>query len=73
MRLLLRRRLDDDVLELPILAVMRKPLFGCPRFDNECETLLETFIGLLGRNAKTGELVMAITLADPKFETPIGH
>jgi hypothetical protein len=35
MRLLPRRRLDDDVLEMPILAVMGKALVRGPRLEDE--------------------------------------
>src|SRR5262249_50618138 len=66
MRLLFGRRLDDDVLEMPVLAVVRKSLFRGPRFENEREALLEPLLTFLRRHAEAGELVVAITLADPE-------
>ena len=73
MRLLLRRRLDDDVLEVPVLAVMREALVRRPRFDDERETFLEALVGLFHRNAEARELVVAIALADAEFEPAAGQ
>src|SRR6516162_4317822 len=73
MRPLLWRGLNNDIVELPIFAAVREPLLGCPRLDDECESLLEALLGLLGRDAKACELVMPVTLADPELEPAIGH
>src|SRR5207245_2396995 len=70
MRLLFRRRLDHDVLEIPELAVMREALIRRPRLEDHAERLLEALVGLRDRNAEARELVRAIALADAEFEPP---
>ena len=41
-----RRRLDDDVVEMPVLAVVREALVRGPRLDDQVEALLEALVGL---------------------------
>ena len=73
MRLLPRRRLDDDVLEIPVLAVMREALVRGPGLDDQREAFLEALVGLLHRDAEARELVVAVALADAEFEPAAGQ
>src|SRR3984957_19748227 len=52
MRLLRRRRLDDDVVEPPVFAVMREALFGRPRLQQYRDGLLESRVGFLHRHVE---------------------
>src|SRR5207244_8374869 len=49
MRLLHRRRLDDDVFVMPVLAVMREPAIGGPCLAQKGERLLIALLGLRDR------------------------
>src|SRR6187401_813989 len=73
MRLLPCRRLDHDVLEIPVLAVMREALVAGPRLHDHGQRLLEAGVGLTNGNAEARELVVAIALADAEFEPPAGQ
>src|SRR5207245_11335627 len=69
--LLSRRRLHDHVVELPVLAAMGPGRIRRPRLHDHLERFLEAPVALLHRNAEAGELVVAISLADPEIETPV--
>ena len=68
MRLLCRRRLDDDVIEVPVLAVMREAPLGGPRLAQEVQRLLVALFRLFRRDAEAGELVVAIAATDAEVE-----
>ena len=70
MRLLDGRRLDDDVVELPVLALPREPLVRRPRLGDDVDQFLEPRLGLLHRNAEADELVVAVALADAEIQPP---
>ena len=57
MRLLHRARLDNDVVEVPALAVMRKAVAGGPGLAQEGHGLVEALGRLLDGNAEARELV----------------
>jgi hypothetical protein len=72
-RLLCGRRFDDDVLEVPVFAVVRKALFRGPRLKDEREPFLESFVRLLHRDTEAGEFVVAVPFTDPEFEPTVRH
>src|SRR5260370_8429330 len=61
------------MLELPVLAGVRKRLFRRPRPHNEREPLFESFIGLRHGDTEAGEFIVAVTFAPPQFEPAVGH
>ena len=67
------RRLDDDIVELPILPAMGERLVGGPRLEDHLERLVEPRVGFLHRHAEAGKLVVAIALADTEIEPPAGQ
>src|SRR5690348_10395378 len=68
-----RRRLDDDILVVPALAVMREPCGARPRLANNLHRLIEA-LGRFGhRHAEAAEFLIAIAFADAEFEAPIGE
>ena len=69
-RLLRRWRLDDDVVEPPVLAVMREALLRRPRLQQHLERFLEPRVGFLHRHVEAGEFVVAIAFADAEIEPP---
>ena len=71
--LLRGRRLDDDAVETPIPAAMRKRFFGGPRLDDNVEGFVEPCVGLFHRHAEPGEFVVAIALADAEIEPAPGE
>src|SRR5580704_9556401 len=71
MRLLHRRRLDDDVLVMPVLAVMREAALGGPRLAQKGEGLLIALVGLRHRNAEAVELAPAVALADAEIKAAV--
>ena len=73
MRFLRGRRLDDDVVELPIFAAMRERRFRDKGLGDHVERFLEALVGLLHRHAKAGKLVPAIAFADAEIEPPAGQ
>ena len=73
MRLLRRRKLDDDVFVLPEPAVVREPRVGCPSLDDDLQRLFEARLALLVGHAEAGELGVAIALADAELQTAAGH
>ncbi len=73
MRLLRRRRLDDDVLEAPELAVMREALLRRPGLHDHVERFIEARVGFLDRQAEAGEFVVPIALADAEIEPAAGQ
>src|SRR5437762_850232 len=73
MRLLRRRRLDDDVVELPILAAVRERLLRGECLGDDVERLLEALVRLFHRQAEAGKFVVAVALADAKIEPPAGE
>src|SRR6202012_3204866 len=46
--------LNDDVLEIPELAVMREPPVGGPCLEDNLQAFLEPLLGLLARDAEAG-------------------
>src|SRR5262249_22319990 len=68
MRLLRRRWLDHDVLELPIATLVRKPRPCRPGARHHFERLLEARLRLLRCNLKSLEFAVAITLANAEIE-----
>ena len=72
MRPLRRRRLDDDVLEPPVAALMGEARARGPGPQDHLERLLEARLGLLRRNAETLELAVAVALADAEVEPAAG-
>ena len=73
MRLLVGRWLDDDVVELPVLAVERKPFVRGPGFGDDVDRFFEAGAGILHRNAEAGEFVVAIAFANAEIEAPAGQ
>jgi len=67
-RSLRRRRLDHDVVELPVFSAVGERLVSGPRLKDHSERLVEPRVGFLHRHAKAGELVVAIALADAEIE-----
>src|SRR5262249_44221786 len=72
MRSLRRRRLDDDIVELPVFPPMGEGLVGGPRLEDYLEALVEPSIGLLHGYAEAGELVVAVAFADAEIEPTAG-
>ena len=73
MRLLDGRRLDDDVVELPVLALRGEPLVRRPRLGDDVDRFLEPRFGLLHRDAEADELVVAVALADAEIQPSAGQ
>ena len=73
MGLLRSRRLDDDVVELPIFAPMGEGRFGGEGLGHDFERLFEARIRLLHRQAEPGKFVVAIALADAEIEPAAGE
>ena len=72
MRLLRRRRLDHDVLEMPEAAVVGEALARRPRPRHHRDRLLEARLGLFRRDLKTLELAVPVALADAEIEAAAG-
>src|SRR5579862_618406 len=72
MRQLRRRRLDDDVLEMPEAAVVGEALARRPRPRHHRNGLLETRLGFFRRDRKTLELAVPVAFADAEIETAAG-
>src|SRR5713101_3567254 len=68
MGLLRRRRLDDHLLELPVLASMRPRRVQRPGLENDFQGFVEALRGLLHGHAEAGELLVAIAHAGPEIE-----
>jgi hypothetical protein len=64
MRLLQRRRLDDDVLELPVLAVVGETLLAGERFHQQLEAFDVTLLRFAHRYAERIELFLAVAPTD---------
>ena len=73
MRPLRRRRLDDDVVVLPVLAAMGPRPIRRPRLQEYLEGFVEHLVRLFHRNAEAGELVMAIALSDAEIDAAAGQ
>ena len=67
-RPLVRRRLDDDLVEAEEAAAVRERLVRGERTHEHIEYLLEARLGLIGRHREACELVVAIALADSEIE-----
>ncbi len=72
MRLLRRRRLDHDVVELPEFSAVREALARRERLGHHLDRFLEPRLGLLRWNAEAGELVVPVALADAEIEPAAG-
>jgi NAD(P)-dependent dehydrogenase (short-subunit alcohol dehydrogenase family) len=68
MRLLGGPGLDDDVLVVPAFAVVREAVFRGPRLQQELETLVETLLRFLHRDAELVELGFAIAAPEPEID-----
>src|SRR5262245_34016769 len=68
MRLLSWARLDDDIVEMPALAVVREAIARGPSLAQERHRLVEAFGRLLDRNAEAREFRLAVTLAHAEVE-----
>ena len=68
MRPLCGRRLDNDIIELPVSPEVGERLVSGPRLEDHSERLVEPRVGFLHRHAKTRKLVVAIALADAEIE-----
>src|SRR5215510_8527979 len=68
MRLLHRWRLDDDVLEMPEPALVRKTLARRPRARHDLDGLVEARLRFVRRYLKALELAVPITFADAEIE-----
>src|ERR1700730_14619176 len=73
MRPLSGRRLDDDVIELPIATAMREAFFGRPHFHDNIESFLQARIGLFEQDREALELRMPIAFADSEIEPALRH
>jgi hypothetical protein len=73
MRFLLRWRLNDDVVELPILAPMRERRFRGEGFGDDVHRLLKARLGLFQRDAEAGEFVVPVAFADPEIKPAAGQ
>jgi hypothetical protein len=73
MRLLRRRRLDDDVVEIPVPAVMREALLRRPGFHDDVERFIETRVGFFDWHAEAGKFVVPVALADAEIEPAAGQ
>jgi hypothetical protein len=73
MRLLCRRRLNHDVVELPEPAAMREPRARQPGFGDDLDRFLKARLGLLRRNSETLEFAVAVALADAEVEPATGN
>src|SRR6266700_7176404 len=71
MRFLRRRWLDDDILVMPTLAVMRKAAVRRPSLAQKRHRLVVALAGFLQRNAEAVELAPAVALSDTEIEPSI--
>jgi len=62
------RRLDNDIIELPVSPEVGERLVGGPRLEDHGERLVEARVSLLHRHTEAGKLVVAIALADAEIE-----
>ena len=72
MRALRRRRLHDDILEVPEPALVGKSLARRPRTRHDLDGLVEARLGLVRRNLEASELAVPVTLADTEIEAATG-
>src|SRR5262249_83847 len=73
MRLLPRRRLDDNIVKLPIFALMRERPIGSPCLEDHLKAFVEACVGFLHLHAEAGEFVVVVTLADAEIEPAAGE
>ena len=73
MRLLRRRRLDDDILEMPEAAAMGKALARGKGALHHLDGLVEARLGFLRRDLKALELAVPVALADAEIEAAAGN
>src|SRR5215831_2834916 len=73
MRPLRGRRLDDDVVELPIPAAVGKRLVGRPCLEDDAEGLVEPRVGLFHRHTEPSEFIVSVALADAEIEPASGE
>src|SRR5215510_980183 len=64
-----RRRLHNDIFEMPETALVRKPFARCPSAYHYFERLLETGLGLFGHDLEALEFTVAIAFANAKIES----
>ena len=68
MRFLHRPRLDHDVAEIPVLALVREAALALPRLAQDRHALVEALGRLRLGNAKAFEFAVAVALADAEIE-----
>src|SRR6516225_8508330 len=73
MRLLSGARFDDDIVEMPALAMVREALAGGPRLAQERHRLVEALGRLLDWNREARELRRAVPLANAEVEPAVGQ
>ena len=62
------RRLDDDIVVLPVSTAMAEPRIRDKGLGNDIHRLVEPRISFLHRHAEPGEFVVAIAFADAEIE-----
>jgi hypothetical protein len=67
-RRLERQGLDDDVVEVPVAAVVREPVAGGPGPEQDVECLAETGVGVCLVHVEAAELGVAVALAYPQVD-----
>ncbi len=72
-RALDRARLDDDVVERPVFALVRELGVGLPGGVQETHRFVEAGRCFAHGDVETREFVVAISLSDPKIETAVGE
>ena len=70
MRLLHGRRLDEYVVELPVLALVGEALVGGEGLEDDGKGFLVAFRRLLLWNGETVEFEIAVALAHAEIEAP---
>src|SRR6516164_815771 len=73
MGLLRGRRLDDDIVELPVLAPVRERRFRGESLGDDLKRFLEARVSLLQGYAEPGEFIVPVALADPEIEPAAGQ
>jgi hypothetical protein len=73
MRALRGRRLDDDVVVLPVMPAVTERGVIDEGLGNDRQRLVETRVGFFHIDAETGEFVVAVPLADAEIEPAAGQ
>ena len=70
MRFLDSRRLDNDLIELPMFACVAATFFDLPRLQNKGQGFLEDPVGIHHVDTEGVKFVVAIHLPTPKSRRP---